>query len=95
VDDVSALAVLLRGYGERRWALELDRCAGWIRAGDRHGLTRLLGLFGGMGSLGDLVFDPRNDNATDDAQAVVRNARFQEVMSRVRREARELERRSR
>jgi hypothetical protein len=95
VEDVFALATLARGYGEQRWADELDRHARWTQVGDRHGLTRLLGLFGGMGSLNDLVFHPQNGNAADEAEAVVRNERFQDLLARVQCRARELDRESR
>lgn len=37
------------------WAEKVRRAADEVAASDAHGLRRFLGLFGGMGSLNDLV----------------------------------------
>jgi hypothetical protein len=49
------LAAYLRKHDEAGWADEVDRCAGWVDQSDAYGLTRFLSLFGGMGSLNDVV----------------------------------------
>ena len=60
--EVQALAALLQemrdllqadGYGD--WAATIQNCLGAIENSDAYGLYRFLGLFGGMGSLNDLV----------------------------------------
>ena len=60
LDDAAALLV---EHGEHEWAAWLQGDRRRIAQGDFAGLDHLLAAFGGMGSLNDLVFDPRNGNA--------------------------------
>lgn len=60
LDDAAALLV---EHGEHGWAAWLEGDRRRIAQGDLAGLDHLLAAFGGMGSLNDLVFDPRNGNA--------------------------------
>jgi hypothetical protein len=59
LDDAAALLV---EHGEQGWAAWLEGDRRRIAQGDLAGLDHLLAAFGGMGSLNDLVFDPRNGN---------------------------------
>ncbi|WP_378949859.1 DUF6966 domain-containing protein [Mesorhizobium sp. ANAO-SY3R2] len=49
------LESLLERNGEDIWSISVKRAADTVARTDAHGLTQLLGLFGGMGSLDDLV----------------------------------------
>jgi hypothetical protein len=54
LDDLRSLERLLARHDEF-WAAHIRASADEIAHSDAHGLRRLLGLFGGMGSLNDLV----------------------------------------
>ncbi|WP_179145281.1 hypothetical protein [Rhizobium sp. RU36D] len=45
----------LRTHGAPSWAQEIARCADLVEQSDYYGVVRFFGLFGGMGSLSDLV----------------------------------------
>lgn len=51
---------LLRRFQVGHWADWLDRDRKRVEKGDYYGLVELLGAFGGMGSLNDLVIHPMN-----------------------------------
>jgi len=46
---------ILAANGERNWKNELAKCLSMIQSSDFTGIERLLGMYGGMGSLNDLV----------------------------------------
>ncbi|HYH83726.1 MAG TPA: hypothetical protein VEX86_28280 [Longimicrobium sp.] len=48
------LAAILAEGGDEHWREWMRASAAEIRAGDAHGLDRLLGAFGGAGSLNDI-----------------------------------------
>lgn len=75
-DSIERLARFLRDHNESSWADKLDQDALWIRRDDAYGLDRFLGLFGGMGSLNDLVFHPLNGNCEEGEEAEL-NEEFQ------------------
>ena len=75
-ESIERLARFLRDHNESFWADKLDQDAVWIRQDDAHGVDQFLGLFGGMGSLNDLVFDPMNGNCEPGEEAAL-NERFQ------------------
>lgn len=52
---LDALVALLEGEGEAYWAAWMRRAREQIKDGDAAGLSRVLGAYGGMGSLNDLV----------------------------------------
>jgi hypothetical protein len=60
LEALAGLVALLREYGESAWAEWLDRDRQRIQRGDAYGLEHLLGAFGGMGSLNDLLLHPAN-----------------------------------
>jgi hypothetical protein len=43
-------------------------------------VTHFLSAFGGMGSLNDLLFSPRNGTAETQAEAALLNARFRHLL---------------
>lgn len=49
------LESLLEQNGEDFWSIKVKRAADTVARSDPYGLTQFLGLFGGMGSLNDLV----------------------------------------
>ena len=55
------LAALLLAHSEARWAEWVAKDAALVRRGDAYGLTHFLSAFGGMGSLNDMLLDPRSD----------------------------------
>ncbi len=57
------LAQILRDWNEDHWATWIERDRRLIADGHPDALTDLLGAFGGMGSLHDLVIDPINGHA--------------------------------
>jgi hypothetical protein len=75
-ESIERLAWFLRDHNESFWANKLDQDAVWIRRDDSYGLNQFLGLFGGMGSLNDLVFDPMNGNCEAGEEAAL-NEQFQ------------------
>jgi hypothetical protein len=62
-------AALLERHGDVHWGAWLSRDAERIRAGDLYGVTHLLEAFGGMGSLGDVTFDPADHEASSEEEA--------------------------
>lgn len=63
--DLDEAIGLLEQAGEVRWRTWLAEGRAEIAARDAHGLDRLLGAFGGMGSFNDLVL--RQPNSTSSA----------------------------
>ena len=60
--DVQALSeamhdieAFLRSHNESFWADHVEHCVAFIDRSDAYGLSKFLSLFGGMGSLNDLV----------------------------------------
>lgn len=77
-DALDELAAFLADHGEGFWANWVAQDARRVRRGDGYGVTHFLSAFGGMGSLNDVVFDPRNGNASADAVQVL-NERFEHL----------------
>jgi hypothetical protein len=50
------IEALLSEHGEVHWAEQITRCLLSIERSDAFGLHRFLSLFGGMGSLNDILF---------------------------------------
>lgn len=81
--DVQALASVmhdledfLRDQGQDHWAESVGHSARLIDRSDAYGLERFLGLFGGMGSLNDLVLWREGDPLRAE------NERLDELLSR-------------
>lgn len=54
LNAMRALEAFLKVHNEF-WATNVERAANEVARSDAHGLARFLSLFGGMGSLNDLV----------------------------------------
>ncbi|MEG3172186.1 MAG: hypothetical protein EOO77_04240 [Oxalobacteraceae bacterium] len=64
---LEAMVTLLKLHGDNGWAEKVERCRSSIAQSDYHGVDRLLRLYGGMGSLNDVVLQsggiaPAEDN---------------------------------
>jgi hypothetical protein len=57
LDDLEGL---LLQYGESFWAECINGATTRIRNSEEYGLDELLGFFGGMGSINDLIICPEN-----------------------------------
>ena len=55
-----ALVASLREHGHESWARRMEQARNRIAAGDRVGIDRVLGAYGGMGSINDLNYDYRH-----------------------------------
>jgi hypothetical protein len=75
------LAALLGAHAEARWASWVAHDAVLIRLGDGHGVTHFLSAFGGMGSLGDVVFVPADPSTQSSSEADAATRRLQELRS--------------
>jgi hypothetical protein len=72
VGVLAEMSVLLRRYDDEFWAANVDRCRNWIEQSDFYGVVQLRELYGGMGSLNDVVLQrdgvmPVSDNERFDA----------------------------
>lgn len=81
-EALDELAAFLADHSESSWAEWTSKDAAWTRRGDGYGVTHFLSAFGGMGSLDDVVFDPRNGNAASMAEAEGLNQAFDELRGR-------------
>ena len=52
---LAEMSAVLRVYGDEFWAAHLDRCRIRLEHADFRGVVMLRDLFGGMGSLNDVV----------------------------------------
>jgi hypothetical protein len=69
---LDAMTKLLKAHGDDAWAEQIERCRSSIALSDYYGVERLLRLYGGMGSLNDVVLQsggaaPAEDNERFDA----------------------------
>ena len=82
------MASLLRSSGDGTgWAGELDRCREIIENSDFYGVRRLFGLFGGMGSLNDILIQHKGVILTEENErfAALREKAWS-IAERLRRE---------
>jgi hypothetical protein len=78
-----AAASFLRNYGEEHWSAWLSKDAWRIRNLDRYGLQHLLGAFGGMGSIGDLLLHPANGYTVSETDVDRVNEALRAMLSQV------------
>jgi hypothetical protein len=76
------LAAFLRRHSEAHWASWIERDRQALAAGDFHGVTHLLGAYGGMGSFNDLMLHPVNGHELDPSEIVSANERLDELRGR-------------
>lgn len=75
--DVARLANLLHKLeqhlatnGAEQWATSISRCRASVEKSDAWGLHAFLGMFGGMGSLNDLVLQRDNEMLTAENESL-------------------------
>ncbi|WP_425275412.1 DUF6966 domain-containing protein [Sphingomonas aurantiaca] len=71
-ETLEAMTTLLKLHGDNRWAEQVERCRSSIAQSDYHGVDRFFCLYGGMGSLNDVILQsggvtPAEDNERFDA----------------------------
>jgi hypothetical protein len=80
-ETLSRQVELLSLCGEGHWKAELSRCLAMIFASDYAGIERLLGMYGGMGSLNDLVLG----NAEADEEFFALRSRAYDLAKKIER----------
>jgi hypothetical protein len=80
---VEALSSFLRKYGEEHWSAWLSKDASRIRNLDLYGLQHLLGAFGGMGSISDLLLHPANGHKVSETEVDHVNEALRSMLSEV------------
>jgi|SRR5919109_5151865 hypothetical protein len=65
---VEAASSFLHKYGEAHWSAWLSKDAARIRNLDLYGFQHVLGAFGGMGSISDLLLHPINGHRIPEAE---------------------------
>ena len=73
VSLLDSATALLRSCGEEHWAFWLEKDAARMRASDFGGIEHLLGAFGGMGSVNDLVLHPMNGHRLAESEMALVN----------------------
>lgn len=82
VATLQEAVTLLRGCGESHWSTWLEENAGLIRDGNLRAVERLLGAYGGMGSLNDLYLCPENGHHIQPTQIAALNGHLRDLTSR-------------
>jgi hypothetical protein len=76
VESVRELAVFLREHGEEPWADALEQDADLIASGADIGVARFLKRFGGVGTLSEVVLEPKE---VEDEYLALRERAWQEA----------------
>jgi hypothetical protein len=76
VGILTEMSALLRRYDDEPWAARVDRCRDRIAQSDFYGVLQLRELYGGMGSLNDVILQlggamPVSDNERFDVLRAV------------------------
>lgn len=87
VANLELLAGLLGEHGESWWQAWAVRCAGQLSAFDPVAFDRVLGAFGGMGSLEDLMLLPVNGHRVAPGEESAVNDRLSSLRTAVRADA--------
>ncbi len=74
---------LLRSHGVDYWADWLEEALERCRRFDTYGLTRILGAYGGMGSLSDLIICVYNGHRIEREDEEEVNKRFMELHGQI------------
>lgn len=79
---LSEMAALLRQRNRTHWADWVAEAVRRLEGRDASGLDHLLAAYGGMGSLNDIFFDPRNGDHLTEAELERQNAELDRLRSR-------------
>lgn len=88
-ETLDAMTTLLKAYGDDALADQIERCRSSIALSNYYGVERLLRLYGGMGSLSDVILQsgglaPAEENERFDA---LRTSAWEQAQSLARDEA--------
>jgi hypothetical protein len=84
------LEQLLLQHGENFWGEWINSVTTRIRNGDGYGPEELLGFYGGMGSLNDLIICPENGHRIEKEDEAKVNAQLKDLLEQASSIAREL-----
>ncbi|WP_115720227.1 DUF6966 domain-containing protein [Gallaecimonas mangrovi] len=76
--DIAALNLLLKTHGEKHWRLPTAHSSA--------SAAKVLRMFGGMGSIGDLVLCQSNGHRIDKHEERAVNSRFRALLSSIYRQ---------
>ena len=74
IDVATQLATLLFNVGENRWVNSIDHAISPLREDKfQEGTQLILSMYGGMGSLNDLIVDPHNRHSVPKESTALTN----------------------
>jgi hypothetical protein len=79
--ELDACVLLLQSCSEKHWTEWLEKCGTDLKTGDFSGIERLLGAYGGMGSINDLVLHPMNGHTMEESQVKKSNELLRDHLS--------------
>ena len=74
---------ILEGVGEEHWAAWLRGDLGRLRRGDRYAIEHLLGAYGGMGSINDVLISPHNGHDVSEHEGEATTAELRRLLSAI------------
>jgi hypothetical protein len=80
---VEAASSFLHTYGEEHWSAWLSKDASRIHNLELYGLQHLLGAFGGMGSISDLLLHPANGHKVPETEVDRVNEELRSMLCQV------------
>ncbi|WP_152613200.1 DUF6966 domain-containing protein [Inquilinus limosus] len=87
LDAMRELERFLEQHGDEFWSIKVARAADCVSRSDAYGLERFLSLFGGMGSLNDVVLHRSGKLLlTENNRLVALRSKAWNLASRLRRE---------
>lgn len=87
---VQECADFLQSFNEKHWSSWLTRNAKLIRKLDFSGVEHLLSVFGGMGSINDLVIAPINGHQVEDSRVSEVNEQLRKMLTLIYSSAKKL-----
>jgi hypothetical protein len=85
-----AVADLLIGYGEHGWGDWFQTDAARIRNLDSYGVEHVIGAYGGLGSVNDLVLHPMNGHSIRNEDIALANEKLASLLAQTSRMAKKL-----
>ena len=83
IDRLEVLAEILSTYEETHWLHQIELSIQSLKENNFGGISRLLGLFGGMGSLNDLTIHPLNGHKILDDEIDDINDQLRDLLSNI------------
>ncbi len=92
VEVLAKTAQLLFKYNEKHWSVFLEESRGLVENRDFHGVERVFGSYGGMGSFNDILIHPINGHLLEESETSSVNKEFQLLKSDIWDRVRDLRR---